>query len=217
MTLAGGDRVGAAHGFPSRILVATGNPGKLREFREMLDPLGVGVISPREAGWSGEVVEDGDTLEANAGKKARAGLEATGLATVGDDSGLFVDALNGAPGVHSARFAGEGQDMAANCVKLLRELEGVPPERRGAAFRVVLALAQPGEPVQLFPGECRGRITTGSRGASGFGYDPYFELVDRGLTFAEMPSDEKHRISHRGRALIRLREYLRSLARKENP
>lgn len=191
-----------------RLVAATGNAGKLREFREILHPGGFTVVSAAEAGWTGDVVEDGDTLEANAVKKAREVARGTGLPALADDTGLFVDALGGAPGVRSARYAGPGQDPAANCDRLLRELSGVPAERRGAAFRCVIALAGPDGEVLTFEGEVRGRIAGEKRGTSGFGYDPLFEIEDLGLTFAELDAEAKHRISHRGRALARLRAHL---------
>ena len=202
---------------PERILVATGNPGKLEEFRDLLAPAGVLVVSPREAGWAADVPEDGDTLEANALTKARAAVAATGLAALADDTGLYVEALDGAPGVRSARYAGEAQDPAANCAKLLAALEGVSPERRGAAFRCVVALATPEGEERLFEGEVRGRITTAKRGVSGFGYDPLFEAEDRGRTFAEMEAEEKHGLSHRGRALRALLRFLARLPEVRHP
>ncbi len=195
---------------PERILVATGNEGKLEEFRDLLAPAGVQVVSPAEAGWTADVVEDGATLEENALKKARAAA-ATGLAALADDTGLFVDALNGAPGIHSARYAGEAQDPAANCAKLLAELEDVPIGARGAAFRCVVALVTPEGGERVFTGEVKGRITTEKRGESGFGYDPLFEVMERARTFAEMSADEKHGLSHRGRALRALLEFLEGL------
>jgi XTP/dITP diphosphohydrolase len=154
------------------------------------------------------VPEDGDTLEANALAKARAGCRATGRPTLADDSGLFVDALGGAPGVHSARYAGPAGDPVANCAKLLQALSGVPPEERGATFRSVIALVLPDGPEHLFRGACPGRIATAPRGEGGFGYDPLFEVAETGATFAEMTGEQKHGFSHRGRALAALRGFL---------
>ncbi len=202
---------------PDRLLAATGNPGKLAEIRELLAPARVEVVSPAEAGWNEDVVEDGGTLEANALKKARAAVAATGLVAVADDTGLFVEALGGEPGVRSARYAGEAQDPAANCAKLLAALAGVSPAGRGAAFRCVVALVAPmagGMEEHLFEGSVQGRITGRKRGASGFGYDPLFEPLGAGRTFAEMQSAEKHGLSHRGRALGSLRAYLAGLPGK---
>ena len=194
--------------FPRRLLVATGNPGKLAEFRELLSSAGVEVLAPGELGWETDAAEVGETLEANALAKARAAANQTGIAVLADDSGLFVDALDGAPGVRSARYAGKTQDAVANCGKLLRALEGVPPARRGAEFRCVIAVVTPTGEEQVFSGTCRGRIALSPKGEEGFGYDPLFEIEGEGRTFGEMSSREKHRISHRGRALGSLRAFL---------
>lgn len=193
---------------PDRLLVATGNPGKLEEIREILAPLGVDLVAPAQAGWDAVVEEDGATLEANALKKARAGVAASGIATLADDSGLFVDALDGAPGVHSARYAGSEQDAAANCVKLLRALRDMPPPRRGAAFRCVLAWVEPAGTERVVEGICRGHIIDAPRGTGGFGYDPLFVPQDHDVTFAQMPGERKHGLSHRGRALRALATWL---------
>jgi XTP/dITP diphosphohydrolase len=190
-----------------QLLLASRNPGKHAEIRDWLRPLDIAVLGPNEAGWTEEVVEDGTTLEENARKKAWAAFRATGIPAVADDSGLFVDALGGAPGVKSARYAGEEQDPVANCAKLLRALEGVPAAERGAEFRTVLALVGDGVD-QVFVGACQGRITPAPRGEQGFGYDPIFEIPETGRTFAEMAADEKNRVSHRGRALVLLRQFL---------
>ena len=190
------------------LLLATTNPGKVTELRELLKPVSVRVLGARELGWEADVPEDGDTLEANAQTKARAGVAATGVSAVADDSGLFVDALEGAPGVRSARYAGEAQDSRANCAKLLLALEGMPPGERGAEFRCALHLATPAGEDRVFSGVCRGRITLVPRGSRGFGYDPVFEDPETGLTFAEMSFEGKNRISHRGRALKSFCEYM---------
>jgi XTP/dITP diphosphohydrolase len=192
---------------PDELVVATGNSGKLAELSELLAPLGVAVRSPADLGWEPDTPEDGETLEMNALTKAREAVRATGIAALADDSGLFVNALGGAPGVHSARYSGEIQDSAANCVKLLGALEGLPPEERGAEFRCVIALIDARGKEQIFSGTCRGQIGTEPRGKMGFGYDPVF-VSGNGRTFAEMDSMTKHRISHRGRALEALRAYL---------
>jgi len=191
----------------SQLLLASRNPGKHAEIRALLRPLEIAVLGPSETGWTEEVVEDGTTLEENARKKAWAAFRATGIPAVADDTGLFVDALGGAPGVKSARYAGEEQDPVANCAKLLRALEGVPSALRGAEFRTLLALA--GEEVdQVFVGACQGRIALVPRGEQGFGYDPIFEIPETGRTFAEMAADEKNLVSHRGRALVLFRQFL---------
>lgn len=186
--------------------MATFNPHKLREFGEILEGVGVVLVSPADVGWDAEVEEDAATLEANAVKKARAGAEAAGLPALADDTGLFVDALGGAPGIHSARYAGPGRDAAANRKKLLRELAG--SEVRTAVFRCVVALAFPGGGGERFGGECRGRILASERGDGGFGYDPLFEADSTGKTLAEMVPAEKNTVSHRGRALEGLKIYL---------
>ena len=195
-----------------RYLAATGNPHKLAELEEILTAAGIALVAPAAVGWDAAVEEDAPTLEGNARKKAEAGLAASGLPTLADDTGLFVDALDGAPGVWSARYAGEAQDAAANCAKLLRALDGVPAAGRTAAFRCVIALADPEDGVLTFEGIVRGRILDAPRGEGGFGYDPLFVPDGETRSFAEMPAGEKHGISHRGRALARLREYVASHA-----
>jgi XTP/dITP diphosphohydrolase len=203
-----------------KLVFATTNRGKLAELEALVAGLPIEVVSL--AGFPPyEVEEDGATLEANAIKKAVEWRERTGLAVLADDTGLSVDALAGAPGVHSARYASQGEppleDLAArsraNNERLLRELAGVPLERRGGAFRCALCLAVPGLPPLVVPGECRGRIALGGRGGQGFGYDPLFELPELGKTFAELSAEEKNRLSHRARAFQALRPHLERLAR----
>lgn len=195
---------------PHRLLVATGNPGKLSELRDLLAPMGREVLSPEDLAWAADISEDGDTLEENALIKAREGVRVTGLATLADDSGLFVDALQGAPGIHSARYAGEDQDPTANCRKLLEALAGVPPEDRGAEFRCVIALVHADGTERLFSGVCRGRILSQARGAGGFGYDPVFEPEGETVTFSQMAASRKNGMSHRGRAMQELCRFLES-------
>ncbi len=190
--------------------VATTNAGKLREFAELLTPLGYEVRGLADLG-NPEIVEDGATFADNAVIKARAICERTGVAAVADDSGIEVEALGGAPGVHSARYAGvsgPGRDRA-NCDKLLAALAGVPAERRAARFVCALALCEPGGGAEIFHGELRGRIGLAPRGDNGFGYDPIV-LLDDGRSIAELPSDEKNRISHRGQAVRALVAFLRA-------
>ena len=196
-----------------RLLIATGNAGKIREIRALLDPARWEVVTPAEAGIAGlEVVEDGDTLRANAAKKARAYANASGLPALADDSGLEVDALDGAPGVRSARYAGDSASDADNRAKLLAALEGVPAARRGARFRAVVALSFPyGPNVRFGEGAVEGRIAMDERGANGFGYDPVFALPD-GRRMAELGQAEKNAISHRGRAVRDLAWALDALA-----
>ena len=194
-----------------RLLVATRNPGKLREVRARVH--GVEVVSLDQAPPMPEVAETEDTLEGNARLKALAAARGSGLWSVADDSGLFVDALAGAPGVRSARYA-PGDDTA-RVKKLLAEVEHVPDGERGAAFRCLLALASPAGEVSLFRGECRGEILRAPRGSNGFGYDPVFLVPELQRTMAELSLEEKGRISHRARALDALGPELERLAVRE--
>lgn len=180
-----------------RLLLATRNAGKLRELRARVQ--GMDVLSLDDVPPMPEVEETEDTLEGNARLKALVGARATSLWTVADDSGLFVDALRGAPGVRSARYV-PGSD-ADRVQALLRALEGVPDGERGATFRCVLALASPEGAVRFARGECAGRILRVPRGTGGFGYDPVFLLPELGRTMAELELEEKGRVSHRARAL----------------
>jgi len=191
-----------------RLLVATRNAGKLREVRARVQ--GLEVVSLDDVPPMPEVEETEDTLEGNARLKALAGARSTGLWTVSDDSGLFVDALGGAPGVRSARYV-PGTDADRNQA-LLRAMERVPDAERGAAFRCVLALASPGGEVRLAHGECRGSILRAPRGTGGFGYDPVFVPDGETRTSAELAPQEKDALSHRGRAMRALLPHLRALA-----
>lgn len=186
-----------------RIVLATNNPGKVREFRRLIEPAGYEVLTPGELGVAFEVEEDGTSYAANAVKKARACAEATGMLALADDSGIEVDALDGGPGMYSARFGGPGLDDAGRTALLLARLEGVPEGQRTARYRAVVALAWPAregrEPV-TFEGVEEGRIGFAPRGTRGFGYDPVF-VVDDGRTQAELRDEEKDAISHRGRAV----------------
>jgi XTP/dITP diphosphohydrolase len=201
-----------------RLLLATRNRGKLAEMRRLLEGLDLDVVGIDEVGGAPEVVEDGHTFEANAIKKARQTALATGLPTLADDSGLEVDALGGAPGVWSARFAGERASDADNNRLLLERLAGVPLAERTARFRCVLALYDPRSPgagegaPRLMSGNCEGHIIEAPRGQQGFGYDPLF-VPDGGggRTMAELSADEKHALSHRGRAVRGLRALLAGL------
>lgn len=183
---------------PHVFVAATANPHKLTEMRAALD--GVATLRPRPDGL-GEVQEDGDTLEANARTKAAAVAGYAGAAALADDTGLEVDALGGAPGVHSARYAGTPADDGENVAKLLAALAGVPPERRTARFRTVVVARWPDGREVVAHGVVEGLIATEQRGSRGFGYDPVFVPSPGGVTFAEMSLDAKGAISHRGRAL----------------
>jgi XTP/dITP diphosphohydrolase len=159
-----------------------------------------------------EVVEDGETFEENALKKARVMAYSTGIVTLADDSGLCVDALDGRPGVHSARYAGDNASDEEKYLRVLEEMEGVPDSGRSARFVCALALVAPDGDEKLFRGVCEGRITREPRGSSGFGYDPIFYFEEAGCTFAEMDRESKNRVSHRGRALRQFADFLRKLA-----
>ncbi len=182
-----------------KIVAATNNAGKLDEIRRILSPMGHEVVSAREVGVLDEAVEDGDTFSANALKKAVHVCGACKLPTLADDSGLEVDALGGAPGVHSARYAGEGHDDKANLAKLLQVMESVPYARRGAKFVSVIAFVMPDGSAFETRGETEGVIGFVPVGGNGFGYDPVFE-VD-GVSFASMTDEQKDALSHRGKAL----------------
>lgn len=169
------------------------------------------LVSPDDFPGCQEVEETEESFEGNALKKALAVAAFTGLPALADDSGLEVDALGGAPGVRSARYAGEGASDAENVEKLLHEMRGVPDEKRGARFVCVIALAQPDGRAEIFRGGVEGRIGGTPAGIGGFGYDPVFYPEGHGRTFAEMSPKEKDSMSHRGRALGKLRAYLPSL------
>lgn len=204
----------------SRLLVATRSEHKLRELRELLG-LAADLIDLDDVGLADEAVEDGETFEANASKKARFFAALSGLPTLADDSGLEVDALGGGPGVRTRRYAGENATDEANNVKLLGALDGLAASRRGARYRCVLALALPeargprgGIPVRLAHGTLEGRIAQVPKGSGGFGYDPIFEpAVERpgGRTLGEWTAAAKNRISHRGNAARRMHRILADL------
>ena len=193
------------------VVCASANPDKVAELAVVLGEVGV-VLEPRPVGV-GDVAEDADTLEGNARLKATAVVGATGRAALADDTGLEVDALAGAPGVHSARYAGDDATYADNTALLLSELErvgAVEPAQRRARFRTVVIVRHPDGSEQIAEGTVEGTITREPRGDGGFGYDSVFEPDEGGgRTFAEMSPTEKHAISHRGRALRRLAEVLR--------
>jgi XTP/dITP diphosphohydrolase len=196
------------------LLLASGNAKKLGEVRGLLEPLGVRVVAPGEIGGLPEVIEDQPDFAGNARKKAVEAALHTGRWCLADDSGLEVDALDGAPGVRSARFAGEPCDDARNNAKLLSELSGLPESERGARFVCALALADPqGQVVEVVIGTARGRILEHARGTRDFGYDPLFLFTEEGHPetgrgFAELEPAEKAAVSHRGRALRALLDLL---------
>ena len=196
------------------LLLATNNPGKAAEFRELLADAGWELVTPRDINLHLEVEESGGDYAENAKIKAATFAKASGLVALADDSGLEVDALGGAPGPLSARFGGEGIDDEKRVVLLLERLAGVPPEKRSARFRCLIAVARPDGQVYLFEGRCEGRVAEAPRGENGFGYDPVFMLPERGLTLAELPSQEKNAVSHRGRAARQARTFLEGLLRE---
>lgn len=199
-----------------KIIFATGNSHKIREAAEILGA-GFEIVPAAGAGITEEIPETGKTLQDNSLQKAKYIWDRLGADCFADDTGLEVDALGGAPGVYSARYAGEGHDFAANTAKLLREMEGV--EDRRAGFRTVVTLFRHGQ-VHTFEGEVRGRISLAESGHGGFGYDPVFipdeypmpdgtvVANEKGLSFSEMTEEQKNAISHRGRALRAMADYL---------
>jgi XTP/dITP diphosphohydrolase len=207
---------------PRRLLVATRSRHKLRELGELLGlPPDVELLSPDDLGIDGEPDETGETFETNARIKARYYAQRSGLPTLADDSGLEVDALDGGPGVRTRRYAGPDATDEQNNAKLLDELRGLPPERRGSRYVCVLALALPRSEgrrgamrIDVRRGTCRGRIADAPRGTGGFGYDPIFEPAQEApgaRTLGEWSAAEKHAISHRSRAAARMRPRLREV------
>ena len=192
------------------MILASNNAHKLEEFRAIFADMGIEIIPQSAAGCHFEVDETGETFEENAYLKAIAVTRATGQPAVADDSGLMVDALGGAPGVHSARYATDGHDFAANNRLLLRNLEGVANRR--ARFRTVISLILGGEE-RLFEGIVEGRITDRETGHEGFGFDPLFVPDGYDRTFAEMTTEEKNAVSHRARAVRKLADYLHSIGK----
>ncbi len=195
-----------------KLLVATGNQGKLKEIRKLLDDSAIEIVGLDQLTNPPEVIEDGATFSANAQKKALEMARFSGYLTLADDSGLVVDALNGAPGVYSARYAGEQGDDAANNAKLLQEMSGVADTDRQAAFHCVVALAWPDGRCETYSGQISGLILRNERGTDGFGYDPLFLVPEYGKTTAELSLEIKNRISHRGTALRKVIPLLLELA-----
>ena len=183
------------------LVLATTNQNKIREICQILDGRNLNIISMNDIPSLPEVEEDGLTFEENARKKALTIAKLTGRLTLADDSGLVVDALNGRPGVHSARYSGEDATPAKNNEKLLHELQDVPAKKRTARFVCVIAIARPSGKMFIAEGRCEGLIARELRGEQGFGYDPLFIVPDREKTFAELGAAEKNKISHRAIAL----------------
>ena len=190
------------------LVIATSNQHKLKEFKALLQGFPLTILSLEDFPDIPAIVEDGKNFYENALKKALTVARHTGKLTVADDSGIEVDALEGRPGVYSARFAGEDATDEANNTKLLKELEGISPDRRGACFKCVLVIAPPDGETAFVEGECRGSIIQEARGGYGFGYDPLFLVPEYNKTFSEITPEEKNKISHRARALQKLLELL---------
>ena len=193
------------------LVLATRNRHKGEELATLLGDLGVTIHTLDEFPNAPDVVEDGDTCEANAVKKARVIAEFTGLPAVADDTGLEVDALGGRPGVYAARYAGEDATYEDNCRKLLRELKGVPRERRTARFLTVAAIALPSCGIRVAQGTLDGMIAEEAIGTLGFGYDPVFLIPELGKTLAQLSADQKNRISHRAKAFTQAKGLLREM------
>ena len=192
-------------------MLATRNPDKREELAALLGDLGIKIRTLADFPDAPEVVEDGDTCRANAVKKAVAIARHTGLPAVADDTGLEVEALGGRPGVHAARYAGERATYEDNWRKLIRELDGVPQQRRRARFITVAAVAMPSGKVEVAEGILEGVIAEAPAGTQGFGYDPIFVVPQLGKTLAQLAPGEKNRISHRARAFSKVREILLKL------
>jgi len=198
-----------------KLLLATNNPGKVREYRRLLKGLPYRVVTLAEEGIDMDVEETGATLEENARLKAETYRAASGLLTLADDSGLEVDALGGEPGPRSARYAGPDASDADRVRYLLSRLEGIPPEKRTARFRCVIAIAETDGKTTVCDGECPGYITLEPRGENGFGYDPVFYLPEYDRTLAELPPGTKNRVSHRGAAARRAYDFLTKRAERK--
>ena len=195
-----------------QLLLATNNAGKLAEYDVLLEGCGWEVVTPRDLGIDTEVDETGETYEANATIKALRGVEASGLVTLADDSGIEIEAMDGEPGVRSARFLGEDATYAERFAEIQRKLAGEPRERRRARFRCVIAVADPRTGVvRTAEGEVFGLIAESPAGEGGFGYDPVFWVPQRSATMADLPEHQKNIISHRARAVAGARQILKEL------
>ena len=199
----------------SPLLIATNNPHKVAEFRRLLGGVGLDLVTPADLSLDLEVEETGQTFEENARIKARAFCAASGLPSLADDSGIEVDALDGRPGVRSARYGGDGLDDDGRVSLLLAELGGAPPDQRSCRYRVVLVLARPDGHEETAQGACEGRVAFEPVGDNGFGYDPVFFVPAYGKTVAQLDPHEKDAISHRGQAARRMAALLTSAALAE--
>jgi XTP/dITP diphosphohydrolase len=189
---------------PIEIVIATRNKGKTAEIRDLLKGFPVSIKDLDDFGPIPDVIEDGDTFDENAYKKASFTARVLGIPALADDSGLMVEALNGLPGVHSARYAGENASDEDRQQKLLKEMQGI--DNRKAAFECTISIAVPTGPALTYEGRCEGIIAEKAKGANGFGYDPVFFYPPLGKTFAELTREEKSRVSHRGRALKEIKD-----------
>ena len=196
-----------------KLIAPTNNAHKVVEFKRILEPLGFTVLSQKEAGIHVEAEETGTTFEENAYLKAKAVYDASGLPTVADDSGIVVDALDGAPGVYSARYGGPGLNDVGRYEKLLHEMEGVPDAKRTARFVCAISLVLSPDKAFSFTGVCEGKIGHGPRGENGFGYDPIFMVGEKST--AELSPEEKDKISHRGQALRKMEQMLSAMQNGE--
>ena len=190
------------------VVIATRNVGKIREIQAILAPLGLKVVSLSDFPEIPEIIEDGQTFEENAVKKAVAVARLTGRIAIADDSGVLVDALQRRPGIFSARYAGEKATDAERYQKLLQEMSCIPEEKRGAAFVCAIAVSSPRGKAETVEGQCHGEIAFAPQGSHGFGYDPVFYLPELGKTMAEVNPEVKNQISHRARALEKLKQLL---------
>ena len=197
---------------PPQLLLATNNAGKFAEYDVLLEGCGWEIVTPRDLGLEIDVDETGETYAANATMKALRGAQASGLVTLGDDSGLEIDAMGGEPGVHSARFLGQDASYAERFGEIERRLAGLPREQRRARFRCVIAVADPRTgTVKTAEGDVFGLIAETPAGEGGFGYDPVFWVPQHSATMAELPEHEKNIISHRARAVAGARQILKEL------
>lgn len=197
-----------------KIVLASNNPDKVKEVKEILGPLGIEVFSLKDLGIKIEIEEDQPTFEGNARKKARTVFELTGLPTIADDSGLMVEALNGEPGVYSSRYAGEEHNYEKNNQKLLQELKNKPEPHRAKFVCFINYITEIED--EIFIGETSGEILKEPRGTNGFGYDPLFKPDGFDKSYAELPSEIKNKISHRYKALVKFRNYLVEKLKNQN-
>ncbi|MBC1473224.1 XTP/dITP diphosphatase [Listeria grandensis] len=197
-----------------KLVIATNNVGKAQEFEKLFGAHGIEILTLADFPEIGEIEETGTTFAENAALKAETVANQIGQVVIGDDSGLIVDALDGAPGVYSARYAGNQHNDADNNEKLMKELRDVPKSARQARFHCTLAIAFPDEATQFFTGECEGEILALPQGKNGFGYDPLFYLPEFDKSMAEITPDQKNKISHRGKALEKVAKNIDQLLEK---